>query len=370
MQEVSVASIEVTKLDNFPTTLFTTTGLNTLKQYLKVVATFADADNTTKEIDAKDYTIEGKLIADRTCTLTIKYGGKSKTISVTGVIAVEVIKLEATSTGESLYSSASEEDIKGILIVTATYNNDTDDVLAAEGYEVELPEGGLSSTNNTVTIKCGDKTATVTLDITDVASTGIEVEYTDSGNITVDSTAQDLLSGIKLTLKYNDGSSEVIIPTADMLSGSMDSIGDKTITVTYTDPENSTIKHTATFTVNVGKGDYDMSNVKFEDKTVTYNGQEHSIEISGDLPEGVSVSYEGNGQIEVNEEGYIVTAKFTHSNPNYNAIPDKTAKLIISDKPVYDMSGVTFEDVTDAVYDGEEHSIELSGELPEGVTYV
>ncbi|MDE5618468.1 MAG: hypothetical protein K2I79_03170, partial [Clostridia bacterium] len=225
VQEISVASIEVTKLDNFPTTLFTTTGLNTLKQYLKVVATFADADNTTKEIDAKDYTIEGKLIAGKTCTLTIKYGGKSKTISVTGVIAVEVTKLEATSTGESLYSSASEEDIKGILIVTATYNNNTDDVLAADGYEVELPEGGLSSTNNTVTIKCGDKTVTVTLDITDVASTGIEVEYTDSGDITIDSSLEELLSGIKLTLKYNDGSSEVIAATADMLSVSMDSIG-------------------------------------------------------------------------------------------------------------------------------------------------
>ena len=47
------------------------------------------------------------------------------------------------------------------------------------------------------------------------------------------------------------------------------------------------------------KLDYDMSNVKFEDKTVTYDGNEHTLEITGTLPDGVSVSYTNNKLTEV-----------------------------------------------------------------------
>ena len=35
------------------------------------------------------------------------------------------------------------------------------------------------------------------------------------------------------------------------------------------------------------KLDYDMSNVKFEDKVVFYDGEEHTLEITGSLPTGV-----------------------------------------------------------------------------------
>ncbi|MDE5618685.1 MAG: hypothetical protein K2I79_04285, partial [Clostridia bacterium] len=334
--------------DKLPNEIYDNTAVNKLKEYIKVVATYDDADGSTKELAANEYVLTGTLSAGKISYFTVTYGGKTTSVAFTNVVKFEVQSISAVSTQSgAIYSSASTDDIKGSVMVTGVYNDNTDSVLTPDQFDIVLPEGGLSSTNNTVTIKCGDKTTTVSLTITDVISTGIEVEYTDSGNITVDSTAQDLLSGIKITLNYNDGTSEEITPTADMISGDMDSIGNKTITVTYTDPEDSSVTHSDTFTVSIGKGTFDMSNVKFEDKTVTYNGEEHNIEISGDLPEGVSVSYEGNGQIEVNEEGYIVTAKFTHSNPNYNEIPDKTAKLIISNKPVYDMSGVTFEDVTD-----------------------
>lgn len=117
-------------------------------------------------------------------------------------------------------------------------------------------------------------------------------------------------------------------------------------------------------TLTVVKGEYDMSDIKFEDKTVTYDGTLHSLEITGTLPEGVTVTYVNNRKAFVGT--YEVTAHFKGDGLNYNPIPDMTATLTI-EKATYDMSGVTFKDKT-FTYDGEVHNCTVEGELPEGVT--
>ena len=118
------------------------------------------------------------------------------------------------------------------------------------------------------------------------------------------------------------------------------------------------------FDITVAKADYDMSGITFADDSVPYNGEEQSLAISGDLPAGVTVTYDGNGNTNVGE--YTVTAKFAVSDANYNEIDDMTAKLTIT-KATYDMSGIKFED--DSVpYNGEEQSLIVSGTLPAGVT--
>ncbi len=80
-----------------------------------------------------------------------------------------------------------------------------------------------------------------------------------------------------------------------------------------------------TFTVN--KATYDMSSVSFSDITVPYDGEEHSIEITGNLPNGVSVTYEGNGKKEVGT--YTIVATFKGDEQNYNAINSMSATLTI-----------------------------------------
>ena len=117
-------------------------------------------------------------------------------------------------------------------------------------------------------------------------------------------------------------------------------------------------------TLTVVKGEYDMSNIKFEDKTVTYDGTLHSLEVTGTLPEGVTVTYVNNHKAFAGT--YEVTAHFKGDGLNYNPIPDMTAILTI-EKATYDMSGVTFKDKT-FTYDGEAHTCVVEGELPEGVT--
>ena len=119
---------------------------------------------------------------------------------------------------------------------------------------------------------------------------------------------------------------------------------------------------TATFEIT--KATYDMSEVKFENKTYTYDGTEKSVVITGNLPIGVEVSYENNTGIVVGE--YKAIAKFTILDThNYNEIPDMEAILTI-EKATYDMSNVKFEDAT-YIYDGFEKVIEITGELPAGV---
>ncbi len=114
--------------------------------------------------------------------------------------------------------------------------------------------------------------------------------------------------------------------------------------------------------------DYDMSNVSFNDGTFEYDGKSKSLTISGVLPEGVSVRYEGNGRIDEGE--YQIKAIFTGNSLTHNPIPSMTAVLKITREnslKTYDMSGIKFENKSVA-YDGKAHSIEIIGTLPAGVT--
>ena len=77
----------------------------------------------------------------------------------------------------------------------------------------------------------------------------------------------------------------------------------------------------------ITKADYVMSGVTFKDVTVDYDGQAHSIAIKGDLPKGVTVTYEGNDQKAVGK--YTVTATFEGDAQNYNPINPMTATLTI-----------------------------------------
>lgn len=72
---------------------------------------------------------------------------------------------------------------------------------------------------------------------------------------------------------------------------------------------------------------YDMSTVKFEDQTFVYNSaRPRSITISGTLPDGVTVEYENNNQIEVGV--YTVIAHFK-GDDKHKPIPDMTATMTI-----------------------------------------
>ena len=101
-----------------------------------------------------------------------------------------------------------------------------------------------------------------------------------------------------------------------------------------------------------------FANIVFENQSFDYDGQSHSIYVTG-APDDATITYKNNDKTSVGV--YTVTA--TISSPNYNTLT-KTATLTIVGKEI---SGITFSDQT-FEYDGKSHSIEISGEVPDGVS--
>ena len=116
-------------------------------------------------------------------------------------------------------------------------------------------------------------------------------------------------------------------------------------------------------TLTIEKATYDMSQVVFENKSVTYDGNSHSLEATN-LPDGVSVAYIGNNQTNVGT--YTVLAVFSGDSVNYNAIANMSATLTIVQSTV---QGITFADAI-ITYDGTVHSLAVVGDLPQGIAVI
>ncbi|MCI2069023.1 MAG: MBG domain-containing protein [Bacilli bacterium] len=167
-----------------------------------------------------------------------------------------------------------------------------------------------------------------------------------------------------------DGTEKDLVISGDLPEG---------VTVSYTSnklTDAGSIKVTASFivdsnhapispmtaTLTVSKASF--TGVSFSGSTVTYDDKAHSLSITGTLPDGVTVSYSNNGKTDSGV--YDVVAHFSDSQGNYNLPDDMTAKLTIS-KADYDMSGISFADIS-YTYDGTEKTVVISGNLPSGVS--
>ena len=126
-------------------------------------------------------------------------------------------------------------------------------------------------------------------------------------------------------------------------------------------------------TVKIVKATYDMSGVVFEAKEFVYDGQSHSVAISGTLPEGVSApTYVINEKVTasaVDVGVYTVVARFSGGNPNYEPIPDMETTLTITPAefvvsgvtPVFKRANGTVITGYQKIYDGSAVTIELDG---------
>ena len=161
--------------------------------------------------------------------------------------------------------------------------------------------------------------------------------------------AGELPTGVSVSYTNNKGTNAGVYNAVASFTGDADNY-------------NAIPDKTAVLTIN--KATYNMEGISFLDKTVTYNGQQFKVEIAGELPTGVSVSYTNNKG--TNAGVYNAVASFTGDADNYNAIPDKTAVLTIN-KATYNMEGISFLDKT-VTYNGQQFKVEIAGELPTGVS--
>ncbi|MCD7746649.1 MAG: MBG domain-containing protein [Lachnospiraceae bacterium] len=135
--------------------------------------------------------------------------------------------------------------------------------------------------------------------------------------------------------------------------------GTYTVTATITDT-NYALTGTTTAEFTIAKATYDMSGVSFEDATVEYDGTEKALEISGTLPDGVTVTYSNNTRTDTGS--VTATAAFTGDSNNYETIESLTAALTVT--ALVELPEQTFPD------EDAEHKIELVegvSEVPEAL---
>ena len=161
---------------------------------------------------------------------------------------------------------------------------------------------------------------------------------------------------IEIAKPYPDG-----IVSVDYGTNGYVDAGDYEITAHFQVDDNHAPVADKTARLTILPYEVDMSEVVFEDKTVTYDGYTHAI-YAEHLPWGVDVNYEGNHQWEAGI--YQVTANFTAPR-NAAPIDPMHAVLTIEQAP-FDLSSVSFPD-QEARYDGKTHPIEIQGELPAGI---
>ena len=104
-----------------------------------------------------------------------------------------------------------------------------------------------------------------------------------------------------------------------------------------------------------------FTDVAFTDKTVTYDGEEKKIELTGTVPKGANVEYDNNARTDAGEQ--VVTVTISCDGYETKTL---TAKLTIN-KAKFDSLGISFNGKT-VDYNGTEQKILLDGEskLPDG----
>ncbi len=266
---------------------------------------------------------EGNL--DGTATVIVPEGGKFTfngkeytasgkdakfLIDESGKIARDITGADVTLGAALVYNGSEQEQT----VASVTINGET----------VTFDISGNKQTNAgsytlTITGK-GDFTGSVTAEWSiakadgKIDVSGVVTSYTYNGKLqTVNSGAK--LNNNEQTLVYTDNTFTTVAEG-----------NGKVITVSVAESANYNAA-SATVTITVAKATYDMSGITFEDNTVVYNGEAHTLAIGGTLPSGVTVTYDMSGKTESGV--YTVTAKFSGDYDNYNAIADMTATLTV-----------------------------------------
>ena len=331
--------------------------------------------------------LEGVVFEDKTVT----YDGSEKNIFATDV-----------PEGVSVVYEGNGKINAGEYTVTAKFYYN-DEFLTSKSATLVIKKATLNMSG----VSFGDKTVTYdgtehSIALTGTLPAGVSVKYDGNGKVNAGNYT------VTAHFEYNTQNYEAISDMSAILTikkatlnMSGVSFGDKTVTYDGTEhsialmgtlPAGVSVKYDGNGKVNAGnytvtahfeyntqnyeaisdmsailtikKATLDISAFSFSDKTVTYDGTEHFITLTGTLPYGVSVNYDGNGK--VNAGNYTVTAHFEYNTQNYEAISDMSAMLTIK-KATYDMSGVSFLDKT-VTYSRDEYGISITGELPNGVT--
>ena len=212
----------------------------------------------------------------------------------------------------------------------------------------------------------------------ELAETTAEFEITaynlENATITVEASGL-VYDGTEKTATVTVKAGEADITDLVTITGNKATNAGDSYTVSISSKDsNTTGSKNADTTWSIARADYNMEGVTFEDGSITYDGESHTLTISEDsLPTGedgikVTVEYTAvnGGEVNITNVGSVdIKATFATTSTNYNTPAAQTATLTI-EKANYDMTGVTFEDDS-ITYDGASHTLTISEDsLPTG----
>ncbi|MDE7162467.1 MAG: MBG domain-containing protein [Clostridia bacterium] len=306
---------------------------------------------------------------------TTNYNTVNGSISLEYVVpGIESVTATFNSNGTTVYKSTPTATLNGYFTVKVKYAGIT------EPKEVKSFTilGWDSGDNVPVTIKVDSSISSPVIipkiEIDKIVSLSAFITQGDA-KVTCNTSKATLKGMLQVLAQWNYAPSTVTLAADkyDLEFTPVVGTNTSTLTVKYTNSDGTEVTATPLGNFTVSPDDFDVSGIKFEDDEVTYDGKTHSIEYSGDLPDGVSVVYTLDGTdydepIEKTDVGsYKITLSFTHSNTNYNAIDDTiTATLKINKADYPDADKIEFKKLT-VTHDGNEHSLAATG-VPEGVT--
>lgn len=231
----------------------------------------------------------------------------------------------------------------GLFLVSCTTNS-----------EPSTPQGGGETQNTSETSSSSSSSES--------SSSESSGESSESSSSSSEETKEDFTDVFFDSASYvYDGSSHILAEVRGAPEGT---------TITYTGRNSYTNVGTYNASAKLTKEGYNdktltatltitnatITGISFNSETITYDGNSHTIEISGELPAGGSVSYTNNGP---HTDVGTYNASATITAPNYSSLT-LNATLTIT-KATF--SGITFES-SEFEYDGNPHSIAITGTLP------
>lgn len=347
-------------------------------------------DDSSKKLNYNDVTITGfdsSSLGEKTITVT--YKEDNKTVSTTfkiEIIEKEVKDIVLTPPTKVKYVEGQSLDLTGGKVIVS-YNDDTSE-------EIDLTSDMVSGYDKdhlgkqTIIVTYQGKTATFEVEVIKKEATKIElvtlpnkIEYIRGQKLDSDGAikteyieGQPLdISNLKVIALYNDGTSEVIDASMDMISGyDVNIIGKQTITVTYKGK-------TTTFEVNVkaksvtkievtppNKLEYiegqrlDLSGGKV--KVFYDNGTSEEISLTDDMISGYDTNLVGKQTITVTYKGETTTfdvnvIEKVITKIEMNSLPNKVNYLV---DQKFEINGTTIK-----VYynDGSEEIVNVDSNM-------
>ena len=334
----------------------------------KVIVSYND--DTSEEIDLTSDMISGydkDHLGKQTITVT--YQGKTATFEVE-VIKKEATKIELVTLPDKVeYIRGQKLDPDGARIKVTYNDGDTKIIDVTEKMCSGFDSSSLGQ--KTVTITYENKTVSFTVNVVERILTlittdgAIKTEYIEGQPLDI--------SNLKVIALYNDGTSEVIDASMDMISGyDANVIGKQTITVTYKGK-------TTTFEINVkaksvtkievtspnkleyieGQG-LDLSGGKV--KVFYDNGTSEEISLTDDMISGYDASIVGKQTIIVTYQGKTATfdvnvIEKVITKIEMNSLPNKVNYLV---DQKFEINGATIK-----VYynDGSEEIVNVDSNM-------